>query len=150
MIVFDLICAAGHVFEAWFGSSAAFDHQSTHGLVACPICDNTQINKAVMAPAIAAKGNRQTAEGRHSTETSADPAQVKMALAALAEMQNKMEASADYVGDRFPAEARALHLGETPLRPIYGEATPSEAAALIDEGIQLQRLPFRPRARSDA
>jgi hypothetical protein len=144
MIVFDLICTTGHVFEAWFGSSQAYDDQCARGLVACPICSDTRISKAVMAPAVAAKGNRQ------SGEVPSDPAQVKMALAALAEMQTRMEANADYVGDRFPAEARALHLGETPLRPIYGEATPSEAAALIDEGITLQRLPFRPRSRSDA
>ena len=59
MIVFDLKCAShGHVFEAWFGSSADYEDQRARGLVACPICGDDEVTKAVMAPAVAAKGNR--------------------------------------------------------------------------------------------
>ena len=61
MIVFDLRCGAGHVFEAWFGSTADYDAQQARRLIACPVCDDTAIGKAVMAPAVPAKGNRALA-----------------------------------------------------------------------------------------
>ncbi|MGL4541853.1 MAG: DUF1178 family protein [Polymorphobacter sp.] len=131
MIVFDLACAHGHVFEAWFGSSADFEAQAARGLVACPICDNSAVRKAVMAPAVPAKGNRAM-----------PPAAIKAALAALAQVQREVEANADYVGADFASEARALHDGEAPMRAIYGEASLADAAALVDDGIAVSPLPF--------
>ena len=60
MIVFDLKCEGqGHVFEAWFGSSADYADQKERGLLACPFCGDTRIGKALMAPAVAAKGNQR-------------------------------------------------------------------------------------------
>ena len=38
MIVFDLKCGSGHVFEAWFASSTAYETQREGGLVQCPVC----------------------------------------------------------------------------------------------------------------
>ena len=60
MIVFDLRCGHGHVFEAWFGSSAAYEEQRAGGMIACPMCGSAEIGKAVMAPNVAAKGNRRS------------------------------------------------------------------------------------------
>lgn len=140
MIVFDLKCAGGHVFESWFGSSEDYESQAARSLVACPLCGSAKVEKAIMAPAVAAKGNRKT----HS------PAEVKQALAAMAELQDKIVASSDYVGDRFAEEARAIHLGEADARAIYGEATAADADALRDEGIAVAPLPFRPRRTADA
>lgn len=57
MIVFDLSCANGHVFEAWFGSTEDYDGQRKRGLVTCPICGASDVTKAVMAPNVAPKGN---------------------------------------------------------------------------------------------
>jgi len=59
MIVFDLKCGGGHVFEAWFGSTPAYEEQRAAGRVRCPLCDSGDITKALMAPAIASKGNRK-------------------------------------------------------------------------------------------
>ena len=62
MIIFDLKCTAqGHVFEAWFGSNEDYEAQHARGLVACPICGATALEKAPMAPAVGAKGNKQDA-----------------------------------------------------------------------------------------
>ena len=141
MIVFDLRCTAAHVFEAWFGSTGDYEAQLARGLVACPICGDSDIAKAVMAPAVPAKGNRAPTPS---------PAQVKAVLATLARAQAGIEASCDYVGGNFAAEARAMHDGDTPERGIYGEATRAEAASLAADGVPIAPLPFRPRARSDA
>jgi hypothetical protein len=140
MIVFDLACGGGHVFEAWFGSSGDYEDQKARGLVSCPICGDAGIDKAVMAPRIPAKGNqRQEVVPVASPGPPADP---KALLAALAAAQAKVLEGSDYVGPRFAAEARSMHLGETDHRPIHGQATAEEAKALIDDGVPVAPLPL--------
>lgn len=151
MIVFDLRCPSGHVFEAWFASSEDWESQRQRQLVSCPICDDVEVSKAVMAPAVGAKGNRRDSSKSIAVSTAEDPARVKTMMAALAKAQAELIRNADYVGSRFAEEARAIHLGEADHRQIYGETTREEAMALIDEGIAVSPLPL-PLAtkRSDA
>lgn len=134
MIIFDLKCGPqGHVFEAWFGSSEDFEAQRAKGLVACPICGTAEVDKAPMAPRVGAKGN---------SGGGLVPEAVKAALAGMAEAQKKMLEQSEHVGDRFPDEARAIHLGEAEARAIHGQATAQEADDLRDEGIPVAPLPF--------
>lgn len=147
MIVFDLRCANDHVFEAWFGSSEDYAAQAARGLVECPMCASREVEKAVMAPAVGAKGNRAP------TPAEREVAKRKAALRELAAMQARLEENCDYVGRNFAAEARARHdRGElqTSARGLMGEATLADAVALIDDGIAVQPLPFRPRRAADA
>jgi hypothetical protein len=129
MIVFDLRCSAGHVFEAWFASTEDYADQQARGLVACPTCECPRVEKAVMAPAVAAKGNRS-----------------------LERLRREVETRFDYVGDRFAEEARARHAAEgaEPARGIYGEASLTQARDLLADGIPVLPLPFRPRRLADA
>ena len=135
MIVFDLRCGGGHVFEAWFASSTAFDDQRERRLVACPVCGADEVEKAVMAPNVAAKSN------------SVDPAaRAKSALvelgAELAAAQARVLAGSRWVGRRFAEEARSMHAGDAPEETIHGQATRDEAIALIEEGVAIAPLPF--------
>ena len=132
MIVFDLRCGAGHVFEGWFGSSADYDEQRGRGLVSCPICGDGGLDKAPMAPRLAGKAH----------EEAPSPEKMKAMLAEMAAMQRKMLETSDYVGERFPDEARAIHLGETEARAIHGKATRADAKSLIEDGIPVSALPF--------
>ena len=132
MIVFDLRCGAGHVFEGWFGSTADFDDQQGRGLVSCPICGDDGVEKAPMAPRLAGKAHKETPS----------PEKMKAMLAEMAAMQKKILETSDYVGERFPDEARAIHLGETDARAIHGKATPADARSLIEDGINVSPLPF--------
>jgi hypothetical protein len=156
MIVFDLRCGSAHVFEAWFGSTADYDAQRTRGLIACPLCGDTGVGKAVMAPAVAAKGNRRDdASGRRAVASQGEdsPKAARAGdpgLATLLALQRAMEARSDYVGGNFATEARAMHEGSVPERSIYGEASASEVRALADDGVPLLPLPFTPLVRSDA
>lgn len=154
MIVFDLQCGdGGHVFEAWFGSTDDYESQRTRGLVECPICGSAKIEKALMAPRLAAKGNSRreirvadtpvqsdAAVPMASGETSASA--IKAMLRALGEAQKKALEGSDYVGKRFAEEARAIHDGDSEERPIHGQATPEEAKALIEDGVRVAPLPF--------
>jgi hypothetical protein len=131
MIAFDLRCGAGHVFEAWFASGAAYDRQAADGLLACAFCDRTDIAKAVMAPNVAVKGNRSTAK-----------AEAGAMLRALAAVQAEALKTSSWVGDDFATKARAMHAGDEPDAPIHGRATKAEAKALVDEGVPVAPLPF--------
>jgi hypothetical protein len=133
MIVFDLRCDGGHVFEAWFASSAAWEDQRARGLVVCPICGVTDVTKAVMAPRVSAKGN---------TGDIPPPARVKEMLKALATAQAKALDGSRWVGRKFAEEARAIHDGDRPHETIHGQATIAEAKALADDGVAVAPLPL--------
>jgi hypothetical protein len=140
VIIFDLRCApAGHVFEAWFGSSGDYADQQARGLVSCPICGGAEVEKAPMAPAVPKKGGDSAPA---ADLISSDPASVKQMLGALAAMQRKLVESSDWVGDRFASEARAIHLGEADARSIHGRATREQAESLAEDGIPIAPLPF--------
>jgi len=133
MIVFDLKCGGGHVFEAWFGSSSDYADQQARGLVDCPICSDRAVEKAVMAPAVAAKGNMRA---------DVSPAAMKAAMAALAAAQAKALEGSQWVGGAFANRARAMHAGEEDHAPIHGQATIAEAKALVEEGVSVAPLPL--------
>lgn len=133
MIVFDLKCAGGHVFEAWFASGAAYEDQRGAGQVRCPLCDSADVTKAAMAPGIPAKGNRTSPAG--------DP-RVKHVLAELAAAQAKALDGSEWVGRSFAARARAMHAGEEERATIHGQATLGEAKALVEEGVPVAPLPL--------
>lgn len=136
MIVFDLKCGGGHVFEAWFGSSADYDSQRERALIACPVCGDSDVAKAVMAPNVAAKGNR-----RAEPVAGAKP-DAKAVMAALAAAQAKLLEGSEYVGLAFADKARAMHLGEADHAPIHGQASLAEAKALVEEGVAVAPLPL--------
>lgn len=135
MIVFDLLCSSGHRFEGWFASSDDHDDQSARGLIACPLCDDRAVTRAITAAAVPAKSNQ------HRVTT--DPA------AKLLAMQRALEADSTWVGDRFVSEARALHASGA-AGSIHGTASLDDARTLLDEGVPLLPLPFRPKAIADA
>ncbi|KQS01528.1 hypothetical protein ASG11_17910 [Sphingomonas sp. Leaf357] len=144
MIVFDLKCAHDHVFEAWFGSSAAFEDQRARGLVACPLCGDTVVAKAVMAPNLAAKGNSKPAAvpvtQRATPDTPIPPDVLKAALQSLAKAQLKALETSQWVGGAFADRARAMHAGEEDHAPIHGQSTIAEAKALVEDGVPIAPL----------
>ena len=157
MISYALRCDRGHSFESWFQSSAAFDSLKGRGHVTCAVCGSDAVDKAVMAPRVTPSRKSAAAQAAHQGAQPV-PASAPKLMAAppdaklremLAEMRAHVEKTSDYVGDRFAAEARAIHLGDAPDRAIYGEARPDEARALIEDGVPVLPLPFRPTRKSN-
>lgn len=142
MIVYDLRCSADHGFEAWFKDSATYDRQAEAGEIVCPVCGDTRVAKAPMAPRLARRSN----EGE-SEPSPVDSKAVQM-REALMQLRRHVESNCDYVGDRFAEEARKIHYGETGRRNIYGETTDEQARELVDEGIKVGRIPWLPRTDS--
>ena len=148
MIVFDLKCAQTHVFEVWFRDSAAYEAQTEAGEIACPICGDSAIDKAPMAPNLARRGkpDRDGAVKRDApAPRRGDTEKAGRMMRYLRAARDHVEENFDNVGERFPEEARKIHHGEVDKRDIYGRATDEEASELKDEGIEIGQLPWLPR-----
>lgn len=142
MIKYALACDRDHGFEGWFGSSADYDDQSARGLVECPVCASKAVSKQIMAPAVAGtKAQRGVGD--------ASPAVREMMMEAMGKVRAHVEDNFDYVGDSFATEARAIHEGRSEERGIYGEATPKEVKALVEDGVQVAALPPAPPKKSE-
>lgn len=163
MIHYQLRCSAEHEFDGWFVDSAGFERQAKAGLIGCPRCGDVSVERALMAPAVPRKG--APARNRRDKEAEAAPAEAKTApmpeqavasipgmpdemRAMLQKLRSEVEARCDYVGNEFAAEARRIKSGERQGRGIYGETTPEEAEALAEDGIEVSRIPWIPRADS--
>ena len=140
MIVFDLACDNAHAFEGWFRSSDDFASQQARGLLTCPVCDSAAVTKAPMAPAVPAKGNRASNEGKVPVAKGKMPPEVAEAFKALAAAQAKALEKSEWVGDRFASEVRSMHYGETEEKQVHGRASKDDAVALMEEGIAVAPL----------
>jgi hypothetical protein len=137
VIKYRLRCTCCNEFEAWFQSSAAYESQVEAEQLACPHCGSHDVDKAIMAPNLAACGDRE----KKSCSTQAMPAEL---LQTMREIRRSLIKNAENVGTCFAQEARKIHHQEAKARGIYGQASGEEAAALVDEGIDILALPPLP------
>jgi hypothetical protein len=139
LIVYRLVCSSGHEFEGWFTSSAMFEEQASKHALDCPVCGDMDVNKAIMAPAIGKSVERMPAPPAQNVQP--DHGKIRQFMAGYRKF---IEANAEYVGTKFPEEARKIHYGEAEERHIYGESTLSEARELVEEGIEIAPVPPDP------
>ena len=138
MIRYALKCADGHGFDSWFQSAGAYDSLSEKGMVSCAVCGSADVSKAIMAPRVTVKED--------AAPLSAPSTPAEQALRA---MRAELEKNADYVGETFATEARAIHVGDAPERPIWGQANLKEAKALVEEGVPIAPIPFGPPRKTN-
>ena len=118
--------------KAGFADSADYDVQASDGLIEGPVCGSASVRKAVMAPSIGRRSNSR--EGRLDA--------IRRDMAAASERAREyVEKNFDYVGDKFPEEARKIHYGETEARGIFGEASGKDVKEMVDEGVPIAPLP---------
>ncbi len=134
MIRYDLKCDNGDEFDAWFGSIADYDKQAEAGLIECPHCGSKHVNKAPMAPTVRSSRKKEARKER------------AVAMAMAQKVREHIKDNFDYVGDKFAEEARKIHYGETEARGIYGEASDEQHQELIEEGVEVARIPWLPRS----
>jgi hypothetical protein len=160
MIKYALQCDKGHGFESWFPSSASFETQAKRGLVDCPLCGSSRIEKQIMSPSVRSKGSKTPdIEAAAPAADANTPAMPDHSVALMGEHAQKLRAmmrdlhahvtaNTEDVGAKFADEARKIHYGETEERAIRGRATADEAEALHDEGIGFMPLPTLPDERN--
>lgn len=135
MKVLDLRCAHGHRFEGWFASEDDFRGQHERGLVECPVCADKAVERLPSAPRLNVAHLREALAARPPADAESErQAQWLRAVRHLVE-------STEDVGDRFSDEARRIHYGEIEQRGIRGQASPEQAEALRDEGIEIAQIP---------
>lgn len=149
MIHYQLQCGQSHGFDGWFKDSASFEKQAKRRLIECPECGGTDVERALMAPAVA---KRQPIAVAAPVEAPAQPAPVAATqiparmIAALQRIRAEVEKNCEYVGPDFADRARAMHRGEADAKSIYGETSEEQAESLIEEGIEVAQIPWVPRA----
>ena len=151
MKVLNLQCAHQHEFEGWFGSEDDFVSQLGRGLVTCPLCGDAHIHKKLSAPRLNLRSGRHDMEAPSTVSVPMSNHAQSPELAALqARMLRALRevvANTEDVGERFADEARAMHSGETEHRNIRGQASPQEALAMLEEGIEVIALPMLPAVK---
>lgn len=158
MIRYALVCSAAHDFDGWFRSSEDFDAQKARGLVDCPVCGSSAVEKALMAPAVRTRDGAAApvappavpaaAAALPAVPAALPPPEAAEMIARLRELKAKLTAGSENVGDRFAEEARRIHYGETEARAVHGQASPDEARALVEEGVPILPLPILPDERN--
>ena len=131
MIAFDLFCSNGHKFECWFKDSSSFEEQKSTGLITCPICNDSQIEKAFSPFRIKKNGEKKREE--------IDPQQAYQALQIINDYIDK---HFEDVGADFYKEALKIHYDEAEKRNIRGTATTEEEVILKEEGVQFFKVPI--------
>jgi len=145
MIVFDLHCKDGHRFEGWFGSAKDFTSQKKRGLLSCPSCGDSSIEKGLSAPRLnmGAQEPKQLPQAPAPVQKTPDmEGKDAFAVAQIlySRMLDEVLTKSEDVGAKFPEEARKIYYQETPGRAIRGQATQEEHDALVDEGIPVARF----------
>jgi hypothetical protein len=135
VIVIDLQCESGHVFDGWFASAEKFAEQKAASLLECPLCGTRSVSRKPSVPKI---------NSGASLPSSDEKSRQAQALAAL----RKWVSSAENVGPRFAEEALRMHHGEIESRDIRGTASRDEMRELVEEGVSV--LPVPPALTDDA
>ena len=146
MIRYALTCEDGHRFESWFAGSQAYDDLRAADAVLCPECGSAAVEKALMAPQVATA--RKKDAKKEKVRLAANHSMRAEAIAAIRKIRDHVMENADYVGEKFPEEARKIHYEEAEPRGIYGEATADEAKALAEEGVEFHPLPILPEEQN--
>lgn len=159
MLVVDLHCEGGHLFEGWFASADDLSSQKERGLLTCPVCGSHDVTRRPSAARLnvsalkAAKleGSQSAPVAQPLREVAAAPspthdAEAAQALQAMQKLYwqavRHVVANTEDVGDRFVDEVRGMHHGDVPERAIRGQATAEERAELREEGIDVLSMPI--------
>jgi hypothetical protein len=132
MIKYQLRCKCEHEFEGWFPSGKEYTRQKNKGMIQCPMCDSTSVDKAIMAPSVKKSNSKKLPDDYMVMGDSAE--------SILRKLNKKIKKDFQDVGKNFAKEARKAHKGKRDQK-FYGTTTKDEANKLLDEGIDLFAVP---------
>jgi hypothetical protein len=158
MKVYNLACPLDHRFEGWFASEEDCLAQQDKGILACPVCDSTDISRMPSAPHIARSSSTELAVSKSNvgnlsgdvvalTGSDHSHLEAQVQAAFLKGMRDLMGRSED-VGNSFAEEARKIHYKESPEHSIRGQTTLDEAESLREEGIEILAIPVTPALKN--
>ena len=136
MIKYQLRCRCEHEFEGWFPSSKEYTRQKNRGMIQCPMCDSTAVDKAIMSPSVKKRRGRDKTVDYIGEQTILG----QQAEVILRQMDRKIKKEFQNVGKNFAKEARKAVEGKRNAK-FYGTASRDETKKLLDDGIDLFQLP---------
>ncbi|WP_020587747.1 DUF1178 family protein [Desulfobacter curvatus] len=138
MIVFDLECINGHIFEGWFDDRDDLNRQQEQGLLQCPVCDSFSVSPKLSAVAIRKSASPSPAGSGREMASQAQ-------LDAMAEFAEKVtryvENNYEDVGSSFAKQALEMHYGAKEFKQIRGTTTQEEEKTLEKEGVPVMKIP---------
>ncbi|MBU0965740.1 MAG: DUF1178 family protein [Proteobacteria bacterium] len=142
MIVFDLACDCGFLFEGWFKDHEEFAKQEREGLLICPKCEGRRCLRKVLSPvAYQKKSSGTLADGQSSCEM--DPTLlVDSVEQTLRTIQEFVEKNFEDVGSDFTRKTLKIHYGVEKPKNIRGVVTQAEEKILDKEGVQYLKIPI--------
>ena len=132
MIKYNLICKCKKTFESWFLNSTEYEVLKKKKLINCIFCNSTNIKKSIMAPNLSGKSNKNLKNAKLE----------KKILDQFINFRKFIEKNYKNVGSEFVREARSIHYDKKTSKGIYGQATPDETAELLEEGIEVNTIPW--------
>lgn len=146
MIVFDLECINGHVFEGWFDDRDDLNRQQEQGLLQCPVCDSLSVSPKLSAVAI----RRSASPGASgSGRETASQAQLDFMAEVAEKMTRYVENNYEDVGSSFAKEALEMHYGAKEFKQIRGTTTQEEEKTLEKEGVPVFKIPIFKKDNDD-
>jgi|TARA_B110000914_G_C15401402_1_gene417391 hypothetical protein len=134
MIKYLLKCKNKHEFESWFSDSKEFEKLKKKNLIECIFCHSKNIQKSIMSPNIVSK--------EKNVEKKFNNKEFDKIKKELIKIRKFVEKNFEFVGDKFPKEARNIYYDNKKNKNIYGIATPEEKLELEEEGIELASIPW--------
>ena len=131
MIVFDLKCSNGHIFEGWFDCSSSYKAQIDKDLISCPICEDKRICRVPSTFGI-----------KSSPQDNKMPAPDGEMELLRQKVVHYIENNFDNVGSDFAKEALKIHYGVSEPRNIRGVSTEEEEKLMDKEGVQFVKIPI--------
>lgn len=132
MIVYDLECNNGHLFEGWFEDTGSFESQLRDKMISCPVCNVDAVSRKLSTFAI------RSASCEKAPTLKAGELELAVFKKHLADFVNR---TFDNVGSGFAAEALKIHYGASEPRNIRGVTTTEEEKMLKSEGVEFIKLP---------
>lgn len=141
MIAYDLQCSKNHTFEGWFEDEQTYRQQQKKGMIACPICNDTQVARLPSTFFI---------KGSQALSVPAEDGQQGDMQHLGRKLIDYVQSNFDDVGCDFAKEALKIHYGAAEPRNIRGVSTKEEEKTLKEEGIQFFKIPVPTPPETDS
>ena len=139
MIVYELACTCGSIFEGWFQDRDEFLNQREAGLISCPDCGGNEIHKILSPVSVRTSHPSPSAAVGKDEDSNVSAAEVATALRII---RRYVEKHFEDVGTKLAEKSLKIHYGIEEPRNIRGVVSPEEEKILEQEGIELLKVPI--------
>ena len=139
------VCNKKEPFDGWFQNSSSFEKQIKAGYISCPYCGSLKVRKNLMSPSVKTtkkiKPKMKSKGDKHDAFYEKTSKQVDM-MVVLRNLKKEIQKNAEFVGNNFAKEAKAIYEGKSKERAIYGQANAKDLEELKSKKIDVINVPW--------